>query len=183
MGAFIEAIDLHKTYHIGKIEVPALRERENDVLLLAQAFLQRSHAKGDRSVVGFKSAAAERLLAYPWPGNVRELQNCIERAVALSQFDHIGVDDLPERIGRFKPTRTVTETVNASSILPIDEVERRYVEQVLETLGDNKASAARLLGMDRRTLYRKLERWASAANGAPHERLEGSIEGRGDAAF
>jgi DNA-binding NtrC family response regulator len=172
--------DLFYRINVVHIAVPALRERENDVLLLAQAFLQRSQTKGGRCV-GLKSAAAERLLAYPWPGNVRELQNCIERAVALSQFDHVGIEDLPERVGRFKPRRATVESVSASSILPMDEVERRYVEQVLETLGDNKSSAARLLGMDRRTLYRKLERWGMAASGEPQQRLEGPSEGRRDA--
>jgi two-component system response regulator HydG len=110
-----------------------------------------------------KSVTAERLMAYPWPGNVRELQNCIERAVALTQFDRIGVDDLPQRIANFKSTRISIGTSDPSSILPMDEVERRYVAQVLETLGGNKALAARALGMDRRTLYRKLEGWSKGA--------------------
>ena len=172
--------DLFYRINVVHIQVPALRERENDVLILAQAFLQKSQRVGGR-VVGLKSGAAERLVAYPWPGNVRELQNCIERAVALSQFDHIGVDDLPERIGRFKPTRIAVDGVTPASILPMDEVERRYITQVLEALGGNKASAARLLGMDRRTLYRKLERWGNGAtNGANHHTLDSPSEGRGD---
>jgi len=142
------------------VHVPALRERENDVLLLAQAFLQRSQSTGQARLLGLTSAAAERLACYPWPGNVRELQNCIERAVAFSQFDHVGVEDLPERIGHFKAPRTLIEgNTIPSTIVPVEEMERRYVVQVIEALGGNKASAARALGMDRRTLYRKLERW------------------------
>jgi DNA-binding NtrC family response regulator len=169
--------DLFYRINVVHISVPPLRERENDVLLLAQNFLERHQAKGPARVVGLKSAAAERLACYPWPGNVRELQNCMERAVALSQFDHIGVDDLPERIGRFKPKGVAIESCDPTKILPIEEVERRYVAQVLDALGGNKASAARLLGMDRRTLYRKLERWGSGGARS----LDGPSDGHQDA--
>ncbi len=157
--------DLFYRINVVHVHVPALRERENDVLLLAHAFLRRSQKGGGR-VVGFKSAAADRLVSYPWPGNVRELQNCIERAVALAQFDHIGVEDLPERIGHYKPALVPLDGRMPSTFVSMDEVERRYVHQVLEALGGNKASAARLLGVDRRTLYRKLERWGTEPNGA-----------------
>jgi DNA-binding NtrC family response regulator len=160
-GRFRE--DLFYRVNVVQVHVPPLRARENDVLLLAQQFLERGQAKSGRGVVGMKSATAERLMAYPWPGNVRELQNCIERAVALTQFDRIGVDDLPERIANFKSSRMTIGVTDPSSILPMDEVERRYITQVLETLGGNKASAARVLGMDRRTLYRKLEGWSKDA--------------------
>jgi DNA-binding NtrC family response regulator len=163
-GRFRE--DLYYRINVVQVDVPPLRTRDNDILLLAQLFLTRSQAKTGGGVVGMKGAAAERLMAYPWPGNVRELQNCIERAVALTQFDRIGVDDLPERIASFKSSRVSVGVSDPSSILPMDEVERRYVTQVLETLGGNKASAARVLGMDRRTLYRKLEIW-SKGSGAP----------------
>jgi len=155
--------DLFYRINVVHIHMPPLRQRDNDVLLLAQTFLQRCQASGPARVVGLKSAAAERLTSYPWPGNVRELQNCIERALALSQFDHIGIDDLPERIRNFNSSRIALESADPLTIVPMDEVERRYINKVLEALGGNKASAARLLGMDRRTLYRKLERWGSTA--------------------
>ena len=162
--------DLYYRINVVHVHMPALRERENDVLLLAQAFLRRNQAKGESRVMGFKSAAAEKLASYPWPGNVRELQNCIERAVALAQFDHIGVDDLPERIAHHKATLADVDGMPpTSALLPMEEVERRYVTHVLQALGGRKASAARVLGMDRRTLYRKLERWeqdASPGNGS-----------------
>jgi two-component system response regulator HydG len=157
--------------------MPPLRQRDNDVLLLAQTFLERCQAGGPTRVVGFKSAAAERLMAYPWPGNVRELQNCIERAIALSQFDHIGIDDLPERIRNFNSSRIALESGDPLTIVPMEEIERRYIMKVLEALAGNKASAARLLGMDRRTLYRKLERWGNAPAQEP-ERREHDPEGR-----
>ncbi len=165
--------DLFYRINVVHVQVPPLRMRENDVLLLAQSFLQRAQSSGQTRVVGIKSAAAERLAGYPWPGNVRELQNCIERAVALAQFDHIGVDDLPERIGQYKPSRIslAIEGADPSTFLPMEEVERRYIGQVLDALGGNKASAARVLGMDRRTLYRKLERWGK--DGGPTSRDDG----------
>lgn len=171
-GRFRE--DLFYRVNVVQVHVPPLRERDNDVLLLAQHFLKRAKSG---LVVGMKSAAAERLMAYPWPGNVRELQNCIERAVALTQFDRIGVDDLPERIASFKSSRITIGASDPTSILPMDEVERRYVGQVLETLGGNKALAARALGMDRRTLYRKLEGWSKDAGAAIRPSDRGPVQG------
>ena len=180
--------DLFYRVNVVHVPVPPLRMRENDVLLLAQSFLQRAQASGRGRVLGIKSAAAERLAGYPWPGNVRELQNCIQRAVALAQFDQIGVEDLPERIGQYRPTRVALDSTDPSTFLPMDEVERRYVGQVVDALGGNKASAARVLGMDRRTLYRKLERWAdgespASARADAGRRAGDGVDGRRDASF
>src|SRR5580698_2569136 len=169
--------DLFYRINVVHIHMPPLRQRDNDVLLLAQTFVQRSQAGGAGRVVGIKRAAAERLTAYAWPGNVRELQNCVERALALAQFDHIGIEDLPERIRNFNSTRIAVESGDPLTIIPMDEVERRYITRVLEALDGNKASAARLLGMDRRTLYRKLERWGSVPAQEP-ERRDRDPEGR-----
>jgi two-component system response regulator HydG len=149
--------DLFYRINVVRIHVPPLRSRGSDILLLAQHFLQR-YQSGVQRVVGLKSAAADKLLSYPWPGNVRELQNCIERAVALAQYDHIGVDDLPERVRDFKTSRITIESSDPSELLPMEEVERRYILRVLEAVGGNKTLAAQVLGFDRRTLYRKLER-------------------------
>jgi two-component system response regulator HydG len=97
-------------------------------------------------------------MSYPFPGNVRELQNCIERAVALAQFDQIGSDDLPEKIRDYRTARIAVESNDPAELLPMEEVERRYIQRVLEAVGGNKTLAAQVLGFDRRTLYRKLER-------------------------
>jgi two-component system response regulator AtoC len=178
--------DLYYRINVVHIHVPPLRDRENDVLLLAQSFLQRCQGDGPRRVIGLKSAAASCLMSYPWPGNVRELQNCIERAVALAQFDHIGADDLPDRIGQHRSSRVAVATDNCdpTSILCIEEVERRYINQVLRALGGNKASAARALGLDRRTLYRKLERWGHGATADQAGRgADERTEGRDDVGF
>jgi DNA-binding NtrC family response regulator len=149
--------DLFYRINVVHIHVPPLRARGGDALLLAQHFLQR-YQTGPQRVLGIKSAAADKILSYSWPGNVRELQNCLERAVALAQFDHIGVDDLPERVREFKSSRVTIDSSNPAELLPMDEVERRYILRVLEAVGGNKTLAAQVLGFDRRTLYRKLER-------------------------
>ena len=140
-----------------RVHIPPLRARGSDILLLAQHYTARFASQSKHKVVGMTSAAAEKLLAYNWPGNVRELQNCVERAVALARFDQIGVDDLPEKIRDFKTTRVVVESEDPSDLLPMEEVERRYILRVLDAVGGNKTMAAHVLGFDRRTLYRKLE--------------------------
>jgi two-component system response regulator AtoC len=150
--------DLFYRINVVRVHVPPLRARGGDILLLAQSFLERYAAQSHRAVVGMTSAGADKLLTYPWPGNVRELQNCIERAVALAQFDQIGVDDLPEKIRDYKTVRINIESNDPAELLPMDEVERRYILKVLEAVGGNKTLAAQVLGFDRRTLYRKLER-------------------------
>jgi two-component system response regulator HydG len=159
--------DLFYRINVVRIHVPPLRARGSDILLLAQHFLQRYQGGGAQRVVGIKSGAADKLLSYPWPGNVRELQNCIERAVALAQFDHVGVDDLPERVRDYKTSRITIESNDPSELLPMEEVERRYILRVLEAVGGNKTLAAQVLGFDRRTLYRKLER---CRDGVPPKR-------------
>jgi two-component system response regulator HydG len=150
--------DLFYRINVVRIHVPPLRARGSDILVLAQNFLERYAAQSRRPVIGMTSASADKLLSYPWPGNVRELQNCIERAVALAQFDQIGVDDLPEKIRDYKTARINIESNDPAELLPMEEVERRYILKVLEAVGGNKTLAAQVLGFDRRTLYRKLER-------------------------
>ena len=153
------AQDLFFRINVIQIPVPALRARGNDVLLLAQHFLQRAAARSGKPVTGFSSSAAERLLAYPWPGNVRELQNAVERAVALCAFERIAPEDLPERIRDHRRSQLVVGGDDPSALLPMHEVERRYILHVLDAVGGNKTVAARILGFDRRTMYRKLERF------------------------
>jgi two-component system response regulator HydG len=164
--------DLFYRINVVRINVPPLRQRGSDVLVLAQHFIERYAAAGRSRVVGMSSGAADKLLSYPWPGNVRELQNCIERAVALARYDQIGVDDLPEKIRDFKSSRVIVETEDPSELLPMDEVERRYILRVLEAVGGNKTMAAQVLGFDRRTLYRKLERCGVGDPKKPNEARE-----------
>ena len=149
--------DLFYRINVVHIEVPPLRARGDDVLLLAQHFVERYAAQGRREVVGIAADAAEKMLRYPWPGNVRELQNCVERAVALARDARITLDDLPERVRDYTSREVIVETNDPLQMLPLEEVERRYVRRVLDATG-SKTLAAQVLGIDRRTLYRKLER-------------------------
>jgi two-component system, NtrC family, response regulator AtoC len=158
--------DLYYRINVVRVQVPPLRARGNDVLLLAQNFVERFAAQNNKKVVGLSSPAAEKLLAYEWPGNVRELQNCVERAVALTQFEQITVEDLPDKVRNYRSNRLVVATEDPSELLTMEEVERRYILKVLQTVGGNKTLAAQVLGFDRRTLYRKLERYGAAEGGA-----------------
>jgi len=101
-------------------------------------------------------------LAYPWPGNVRELQNCIERAVALARAEVIGVEDLPDRIRAYQTSHVLVTSSDPTELLTLDEVERRYILRVLEMVGGNKTKAAQVLGLDRKTLHRKVEQYRLA---------------------
>jgi two-component system response regulator HydG len=154
--------DLFYRINVLRIDVPSLRARGTDVLVLAQHFLKQFSEQSRKAVVGLSPAVAEKLMAYAWPGNVRELQNCIERGVALTRFGELTVDDLPEKIHRYRSDDLGVPGVGPAEVLTIDEVERRYITRILKQLDGNKTMAAELLGLDRRTLYRKLERWDAA---------------------
>jgi two-component system response regulator HydG len=155
-GRFRE--DLFFRLDVLRVEVPPLRARGSDVLLLAQHFLRECAARSGKAVVGLSHGAAEKLLQYAWPGNVRELANCIERAVALTDHEHILVEDLPERIRAEGRGHVLVASDDPSELVPLEIVEQRYIARVMESVGGNKTLAARILGLDRKTLYRKLRR-------------------------
>jgi len=158
-GSFRE--DLYYRLNVIQIELPPLRRRPDDILPLVDHFLERA---GQRSqpARGFRlSQETQRaLLAYPWPGNVRELENCLERGIALCRGDEIQVDDLPSQVRERKATDFLAAAVARKMTLA--ELERNYIERVLEDEGGNKTRAAQRLGLDRKTLYRKLEEYARA---------------------
>ena len=151
--------DLYYRLNVVQVRMPPLRARSNDVLLLAQRFIEQYAARFKKHVEQLTPKAAERLLAYDWPGNVRELRNSIERAVALTAYDHIGVEDLPEKVRDYRPSQILVASDSPSELISLEEIERRYILRVMDVLGGNKALAAQILGVDRRTLYRKLERY------------------------
>jgi DNA-binding NtrC family response regulator len=159
-GRFRE--DLYFRINVIHVELPPLRARGGDVLLLAQHFIDVHAARAGKHVAGLSPPAAEKLLAYSWPGNVRELQNCIERAIALTRHERIGVEDLPETVRAYKRSHVLIATDDPSELVSLAEVERRYVLRVLEAAGGNKTSAAHILGVTRKTLYRKLEEYGAA---------------------
>jgi two-component system response regulator HydG len=127
------------------------------VLLLARRFLAETARRFDKPVGGFTPAAAERLASYDWPGNVRELANAIERAVALARFAEITVEDLPERVRAYTPAAITVAGADPASLTSLEEVERRYILHVLRAVGGNRSQASAVLGLDRKTLYRRLK--------------------------
>jgi DNA-binding NtrC family response regulator len=146
--------DLYYRLNVIRIEVPPLRERSEDIIPLVDLFLNRACQRLGRSFIGVSAAAMRRLLGYPWPGNARELANVIERAVVLSDHDTLVPEDfdIPKNDG----VGTLLAQ-GADGNVPLEEIERAYVRRVLEEHGGNKAGAARSLGINRRTLYRKLK--------------------------
>ncbi|MCA9688562.1 MAG: sigma-54-dependent Fis family transcriptional regulator, partial [Myxococcales bacterium] len=159
-GRFRE--DLYYRINVVGISVPPLRARDADISLLAEHFLQRCAARSGAPRKRLSPAAASRLRSYEWPGNVRELENTIERAVALSVGDAIEIDDLPDRLRAPRPSNFVISAEDPSEFISLQELERRYLQRVLTLVRGNKTRAAAILGLARRTLYRKLDRIAAA---------------------
>lgn len=159
--------DLYYRINVIHVELPPLRARGADVLLLAQHYLEHFAAQSQKDVRSLDGEAAERLSAYAWPGNVRELANCMERAVALTRNESISALDLPEKIRNYRTSHVLVAATDPSELVPLEEVEKRYILRVLEAVGGNKTLAAQVLGLDRKTLYRKLDRYgAERSSGA-----------------
>ncbi len=162
-GRFRE--DLLYRLNVIQIATPPLRAREGDVVALAQHFLRRFAERSRKEVRGVSPAVAEKLVSYAWPGNVRELQNSMERAVALAQHEDVVVEDLPDRIRNYRRSHVLLAADDPHELVSMEEVERRYALRVLEAVGGNKSTATRILGWDRKTLYRRLEAWSSSGGG------------------
>jgi DNA-binding NtrC family response regulator len=146
--------DLYYRLRVVEIGVPPLRERREDILPLARAFVADAARRTGRKVSGFTPAAAHRLLRYGWPGNVRELENAIERAVVLTRRSRIDIEDLPGEVGL-----TMPDAVAATDVRPLAEVERDYIKSVLRAVGGNRSQAAQKLGIGEATLYRKIKQF------------------------
>jgi len=148
--------DLYYRLNVITLTVPPLRERREDIHVLAQHFLRVYSAKNNRRLEGFTDDAIRRLEAYAWPGNVRELENVIERGVVLARGALMDVADLPEEIAGATPLPEGVLSVRIGT--PLAEVEARLLEETLRATKGNKTLTAKLLGIDPRTVSRKLER-------------------------
>jgi DNA-binding NtrC family response regulator len=148
-GLFRE--DLFYRINVINIDLPPLRERNNDVILLAQHFMTKYCEELGKPVLRFSDRALQILRKYHWPGNVRELENVIQRLVVMTDEDPIDAPDLPELM-RF----SALSEGNLSRTLA--EVEADYIQNVLVSVRDNKTRAAEILGIDRKTLRQKLSR-------------------------
>jgi len=150
--------DLFFRLNVISIQVPPLRERGDDILLLAHRFLREFARRDGKLIDGFAPEVERQLLRHDWPGNVRELRNTIEGAVTMARGQVVTLDDLPS-LFRSAPREAVTESEPAGALLPLSEVERRHVLAILDAVGGNKSEAARILGVDRKTLQARLQRY------------------------
>ena len=151
-GTFRE--DLYYRLAVVTIEVPPLRERAEDIPLLASYFLHQSSRQAPRKVTGFDDRAMTLMARYPWPGNVRELRNCVERAVIMGSGEQIGQDDLPIEL-----LMGPADQSEGGSELSLEFLEKRQIRRVLARTAGNKVQAAKLLGIGRTTLYEKLKQY------------------------
>ena len=149
--------DFYFRINVIQLDLPPLRSRGNDLLLIARQLVQMFARQMQKNVVDFQPPVAERLLNYDWPGNVRELRNVIERAVALTEFEKLIVDDLPERIRDYRQSTFRIDTINPAELQTLEAVEQQYIRRVLVSVHGNRTEAARILGVDRKTLYRRLK--------------------------
>lgn len=146
------------------LQVPALRERGDDIEILTAHFINRYNTRLQRNINGIRPAALACVKRYPFPGNVRELSNAIERAVTFCHEQEIDVSHLPERMRDQRPVEQPrqddslpTALFDGEALPTLEQLELRYIEYVLQRVDGNKRRAAELLGIGRRTLYRRLE--------------------------
>jgi len=175
-GRFRE--DLYYRLNVIALRVPPLRERRDDIPLLAEHFLRLYAGRNGRQLTGLARAAAEALLRYDWPGNVRELENTMERAVVLCRGATVESEDLPAEVRAGSGSATDGKNVTFAVGTPLPEIERRVIHATLAHVGGDKRLAAQLLGIATRTIYRRLEE-ERGGEGATTERPahEGATEG------
>jgi two-component system, NtrC family, response regulator HydG len=146
--------DLYYRLNVVPISLPTLRERQEDIPLLVQFFISEFNQKHQLNIEGITDDAAELLRVYPWPGNVRELRNVIERAVVLAKTEWIEEINLPPYVRNTSPAPDkLIFSVGATTVA---DAERELIIKTLERAGNNKAEAARQLGVDVKTIYNKL---------------------------
>jgi Response regulator containing CheY-like receiver, AAA-type ATPase, and DNA-binding domains len=147
--------DLYYRLAVYPIKLPPMRERREDIPLLALHFLETYKKRSNKNITGISKKAMAWLRRYDWPGNVRELENCIERAVIIAQGRMIDMDDLPAAVRGAETNKTIEIEVGTS----IDEVEKRMILQTLAYTRGDRSRAAQILGIGRKTLYRKLQQY------------------------
>lgn len=163
--------DLYYRLNVVNIKMPPLRDRGEDIELLANKFAKRFAKLNQRELMGITQAAMEMLKSWHWPGNVRELENTIERAIVLMPGEYVGLRELPERLrlnakNSQQPDCAITPLANAGlpEIPTLEEVEKQVVLATLKRFDNNKTEAAKALGITRKTLHAKLKRYAGETN-------------------
>ena len=159
-GSFRE--DLFHRINLAEINLPALRERRDDILMLANHFLETSSRKFKKDVRGISQRAKRILANYDYPGNVRELENLIERAVMLSTEAFVDIKDLPEPVV-IASERAENDEREARPYpftqMSLEDIEKKHIGEILKAAGHNKVKAAKMLGLTRPALYRKLKKY------------------------
>ncbi|GAB6161102.1 sigma-54 dependent transcriptional regulator [Desulfothermus naphthae] len=148
--------DLYYRLNVVSLKIPPLAERKEDIPLLANYFLKKKSIEMEKDVKYISQKAMNILLNYSWPGNVRELENVIERAVALANKAEITPDLLPEYLQIYE---VHTFRKDSSNMPTLEQIEKDYILWVLEKCGGNRSKAAKILGIDRVSLWRKLKKW------------------------
>jgi two-component system response regulator HydG len=149
--------DLYYRLNVVTLNMPPLRDRREDIPLLARHFLKMFAKKNRKQINGFTPQAMDRLLKYDWPGNVRELMNAVERGVVLSRSDYLDEDELALILKDAPFPGEISSDYAATTDMTLDEVEKESILQMLELTGGNKSEAARRLGVTRKTLHKKLK--------------------------
>ncbi|MDD4010549.1 MAG: sigma-54 dependent transcriptional regulator [Sphaerochaetaceae bacterium] len=155
-GSFRE--DLYYRLNVVHLEVPPLRDRKDDIPLLAQNFLETFAKENSRSITGFSNEARNALFRYSWPGNIRELRNAIESAVVLCRTSQIELSDLPYQVSSFKGSSEISIPLGST----MDEAEKAFIMATLGFCNGNKSKASEVLGIGRKTLFRKLQSYGEA---------------------
>lgn len=151
-GTFRE--DLYHRLNEFTLRIPDLKDRQEDILLFANFFLDQANQELDKHLIGFDSKASQVLLGYHWPGNLRQMKNIVKRATLLAQGSFITPLELGEELQE-------TPSLGGSSIaLRNEETEKEHILEALRQTGNNKSKAAQLLNIDRKTLYNKLKLYA-----------------------
>jgi DNA-binding NtrC family response regulator len=148
--------DLFFRLNVVQIKLPSLRDRKVDIPLLVNSFLEK-FSDPARPIRTISEDAMRRIMAYDWPGNIRELENAIERAVALGSGPILHVGDLPSNLQYTSPEKLS----DVDELVPLDALERRAIFRALRETSGDKLAAARLLGIGKTTLYRKLKQYES----------------------
>ena len=154
-GTFRE--DLYHRINEFTLRMPSLKERQEDILLFANFFLDQANRELDKDLIGFDTAASSILQKYEWPGNLRQLKNIVKRATLLAKGDFITPNELGEEISEKQPENDNHIIIGAS--LNKEETEKQLIINALRQTGNNKSKAAALLGIDRKTLYNKLKHY------------------------
>lgn len=157
--------DLFYRLNVVPLFIPPLRDRQEDIVPLALDIMAQFNRELKKSFVGFTPSAADLLKEYPWPGNIRELRNVVERTMILCKESEIDADDLPEEVRDHRAPPAKEEPFSSWDVSPtgdqfvtLDELEDRYIQEVLHATGQNKTHAARILGIHPTSLMRRLKK-------------------------